>query len=302
MQIAKLYYIEQKTQQEIADMLFLSRSNVSRLLKICIEKQIVEFYINETTASGEDIASKLKEKFGLEKILIAPMQKDEESTQRALGQMVANYMRKTVTSGMKLGVSTGSVLHYTANSLTNIPNIYVDVVQLVGSLHTKYDEFDGAEIAKEIATAFNGDAYIARVPYKVNSSDLKNMLVNEKNIKIHFAKQIDMAFIAVESIKNSVDYLKKAGAIADEELHLLEREGAVCDVCGIHFNKYGSCCARQLSDKVIGIGYDRLKNIPKVMGISNSTKNADAMNACLKSGILNAIAISETEAYALLDY
>ena len=41
--IAELYYLKGLSQQQIADLTHQSRTNISRLLKICVEKGIVEF-------------------------------------------------------------------------------------------------------------------------------------------------------------------------------------------------------------------------------------------------------------------
>jgi len=56
--VAKMYYTQQLSQQEIADRIFLSRSNVSRLLKTCVEQKVVEFYINETSSVGQTMQRK----------------------------------------------------------------------------------------------------------------------------------------------------------------------------------------------------------------------------------------------------
>ena len=45
--IAELYYLKGLSQQQIADLTHQSRTNISRLLKICVEKGIVEFRIKK---------------------------------------------------------------------------------------------------------------------------------------------------------------------------------------------------------------------------------------------------------------
>ena len=43
--IAELYYINGMSQQDIADLTHQSRTNISRLLKICVDEGIIEFRI-----------------------------------------------------------------------------------------------------------------------------------------------------------------------------------------------------------------------------------------------------------------
>ena len=56
-EIARMYYVEGMSQQEIANMLFFSKAKVSRALKIAREEKIVEFQIHyplkQSVASGD---------------------------------------------------------------------------------------------------------------------------------------------------------------------------------------------------------------------------------------------------------
>ena len=68
--IARMYYFENLSQQQIADTLHMSRSNVSLLLKECLEKKIIEIQINDVVSRAHELAAKIKQRYGLQTVLI----------------------------------------------------------------------------------------------------------------------------------------------------------------------------------------------------------------------------------------
>ncbi len=70
--IAKMYYYDGMSQQEIADEMQISRSNVSRILKIARDMGIVDIRINDASVRSFMIQEQLKGKFGLKEMVIAP--------------------------------------------------------------------------------------------------------------------------------------------------------------------------------------------------------------------------------------
>ena len=57
--IAKMYYYDNMSQQAIADVLEISRSNVSRLLRMSREMDIVDIRINDASLKSIEISEKL---------------------------------------------------------------------------------------------------------------------------------------------------------------------------------------------------------------------------------------------------
>ena len=70
--IAELYYLKGLSQQQIADLTHQSRTNISRLLKICVEKGIVEFRIKKPSGKRVYTASQLEQTFNLKKAIVVP--------------------------------------------------------------------------------------------------------------------------------------------------------------------------------------------------------------------------------------
>ena len=69
--VAKMYYEQGLTQQEIAEKVFLSRSHVSRMLKEARALGIVEIIIRSPFENLVSLEISLAVRFGMEKILVA---------------------------------------------------------------------------------------------------------------------------------------------------------------------------------------------------------------------------------------
>ena len=63
--VAKLYYYEGLSQGEIAGKIGVSRSNVSKMLQACKDRQIVEIRIDETSSTGLYLESELARRLGV---------------------------------------------------------------------------------------------------------------------------------------------------------------------------------------------------------------------------------------------
>ncbi len=71
--VAKAYYVDKKTQQEIADVENFSRSQISRLLKRAIEEELVTYTLNFPNTVDESVlAEQVRMRLGLEQVVLIP--------------------------------------------------------------------------------------------------------------------------------------------------------------------------------------------------------------------------------------
>ena len=83
--IAKMYYMEDMSQQKIAEKVNMSRSNISRILKSCKRLGIVEVRIHEASLRSFEVKKKLMSRFGIETVIITPRVADSEISSDNVG-------------------------------------------------------------------------------------------------------------------------------------------------------------------------------------------------------------------------
>ncbi len=303
--VAKMYYIDNLTQQEIADRIFLSRSNISHLLKKCVEQKIVEFRVNELSSKDEDLQIEIKKQYSLQDIIIVPTAQDLDETKRRLGEAISTYLETKLKNGMLLGITWGTTMYNIVKSFKPISNISVDVIQMVGGIESDSPSTNNRYITTTLAKLLNGQAMVPNVPYIVKSSKLKDMLLLEPSIIDYFKRvsKVDIALVGLGTARKSLNLskLQHSGYFTDKDIDLLESEGAVADIAGIQFNAEGERCAQDISKRIIGISYEVLAQIPMIIGAAVGVEKTDVIAAALSSGLISVLVTDESAAISLLN-
>jgi deoxyribonucleoside regulator len=107
-EVARLYYIEEKSQQEIADILQVSRSLIALYLKKAKEQGIVKFQIINPEDQFQDLSNIILQKLGLRHIKIVPTEnKSHEFTRNLLADFAASYLDTILNDGDIIGLDWG---------------------------------------------------------------------------------------------------------------------------------------------------------------------------------------------------
>ncbi|MCK5736731.1 MAG: hypothetical protein KAH21_09645, partial [Spirochaetaceae bacterium] len=145
--IARKYYIDGLSQQEIARKFKISRPSVSNLLKQCRDEKIVEIRIQESDYSLVNaLAERLKSSFDMKTVLVVSSEDDIQTTLAAAGTATAGLLENRLKDGLRIGLSWGSSLYYVVKALQSQTVVDIEVVQLTGSLGLANTAFDGFEL------------------------------------------------------------------------------------------------------------------------------------------------------------
>jgi deoxyribonucleoside regulator len=301
--IAEMYYIQKKSQQEIANKLGMSRSNISKILQTCIDEEIVEFKINYRSSSKLTLEKSLMEKYKLKKVIISDYNAHGEINKINVGKCAGIYLDTIIQDGMLLGISWGTTLYYAVDNLSVSTTKCVDVIQMVGGLGAKRIDTDGQELAKRLSKIYNGNCYILQAPMIVNSKMLKDLLLQEPQIIEHFDlyKKIDIALIGLGSNKPNLSAVRKSGYITKSEAGQIIKKGAVSDICGHHVDIMGRPSITNISDRIIGITLEQLKNVPVIIGVAAGNEKKEAVLGALRGSYINVLVIDEMLAHNILN-
>ena len=106
---ARLYYEEDRSQEEVSRVLGLSRSYVSKLLAGARQAGIVQIRVVDPLDMESALECRLKERFGLERAVVLPVQPGEDP-QRQLGEAAARYLNGILRDGDTIGTDRKSVV------------------------------------------------------------------------------------------------------------------------------------------------------------------------------------------------
>ena len=300
--VARMYYEQDLSQQEIARKLDVARSSVSAMLKLCREQGIVEIRVNDDTSHTTRLASVLRERFGLAEVVVVPASADPGQAKSHVGMAAARRLRPLLRDGVRIGISWGTTLYELVRHVEPQTLRDVEVLQLHGGLGAGDPSIDGFGLAQKLAEKLAGGYRIVQAPLVVRDVALKEMLLKEPGIAqvLADAASVDLALFGIGSNLPGVSSLVRAGFLRAQDSEALLSSGAVGTVCGLHIGADGSVLSCDVNDRVVGVDQATLMQIPLRVGVAAGAEKTAVVLAALRGGFITMLIVDEPIAASLV--
>ena len=305
--VAKLYYESRLRQPEIAERLNLSQSRVSRLLKEAEEQGIVRTVVVSPDGLYGDIEQALCERYGLLDAVVAePVANDDLSLLAALGAAGGSYLESTLSGTDRLGVSSwSSTLLSTVNSMTPrwTKRLAQDVVQVIGGVGRPAVQIQANHLAEQLARVTGATPKFFPAPGLVGSKAARDALMNDRYLGGLTEEWSGLTTIlaGIGTVQPSALLASSGNAVDEAEIESLRKAGAVGDVCLRFFDEGGSLVETELNERVLGIGADALRAVPRRIGIAGGGRKRSAIRAAISGSWVNVLVTDRATALYLLD-
>ncbi len=303
--VAEMYYLERQTQAEIAKRIGLTRSMVSRMLDEARKKRIVEFRVKRSLSFDERLERELIEGFGLRSAhVIIIGDTGSERILRQVGVGAAQILRQRLRPGMILGLAWGTFIRSTIDAFElGEPVPGIRVVQLVGAGDSRIKDYDGFALVQRMAQLTGGEGIFLNAPIMVNSEASAQSLMASKTIRetIQLSRQSDLALLGVGSTNARFSTFYHSGYFSLNDLTKLQEDGAVGNVCGMHFTIDGNLTSLDFQHRLVTISQEDLLNIDTRMGVAGGMGKVDAIFGALRGGFINVLVTDNVAATALLE-
>ena len=302
--VAKMYYEDNRGQQDIADALGMSRSNVSKLLILARKNNVVDIRINDVSLRTITAVDSLKERFGLQEVILAPSDDDYEVNLFNIGTAAAEYLESIVKNNMRIGITWGSSIYYTVSALKAVLHKNIGIVQLMGGTNWNKSYKYGVHMVLDMADKMGATPYLMNAPLMVSNPELKKSLLEEKTMQKYFqlCRDIDIALVGIGS--NHPDYtpLIDSGVASKSLMEKYWNEGIRSHICSRMIEMDGSVADIENNKKVVGIELSDLKKVPVSIGIAGGPVKVEPIVACLNGGYINTLVTDEKTAVEILEY
>src|SRR5215211_2523070 len=115
---SRLYYELGETQSRVAELLGVTRPQVSRILKRARAEGIVEIRIVDRTSEPSAAGEELRQRFGLTTVHLAPsLRGPEDVGRRMIGRLGGEVLRGVIRDGAIVGIGDGSSISAVADAL-----------------------------------------------------------------------------------------------------------------------------------------------------------------------------------------
>lgn len=295
LKVAVYYYEKGLTQQEIADKMHLSRPTISKLLKEAREENIVSIKINDPNAKKRliDLEYEVIKRFEIGNAFIFEYNNEsDEELKVKLGTVAASYFSELIRNNLKIGLVGSYSIKHMIDHLEKDRGIYnVEVVALTGGSQNFPPGASANVLCNKLVNKYNGIDYHLYTPLLVDTEEIKNMLLGNREVKavLSKAKNLDVILLPIGHRPDEDSNLYKSGYYSEEEIKEIEEKGAVGDIAGRFIRADGSICKLSVNERVIGINLEDIKKTKEVIGIAGGYKKVEAILGALKGGYIKTL-------------
>ena len=289
---AYYYYQREYTQTKIAEMLGVSRLTLGRILKEARETGVVKIQISDprNLTSLLELESGLCDRFGLENAIVSdPIGRSSDDINRTIASSAAQYVSRTIRSGMKLSLSWGRTLDIMVDMLQPDRTIKdLEISALIGGANTTDTYVQSGMLASRFLSGYSGKGYVINAPFICQSEEVGLSMRNEPGVRDVLEKGAasDIAIIGIGE-RPSFDNKYWARKNYDNEtLKAIIRSGAVGDICGCYIDEDGNPCCPEINRRLVGISIDGLKKHRYVVAVAGGEGKVDSIKAALKRGFI----------------
>ena len=302
--LAKAYYDDGLTQQQIGERFGLSRVRVSRLLRAARDERIVQIAITPPQGSNTEVERRLEEAYGLkEAVVLACSGRDSASIVSQLGPVAAACLTRCLQGGEVVAVSWGTAVLATVNAMPPMDLPKVRVVQLLGGLGELEAQTHGAELARRMAQALGAKPRLIQAPGIVKDKVVRDALVMDPQVAdtLELAARADVALVGIGALETCAMRLTADNTLTHEDADDLKTRGAVGDIALQFFNADGRKVDHPINQRIVGTDLEAIKRIRRVIGVAGGAEKLQAIRAALRGGLINVLVTDDRTAAQLLD-
>ena len=300
--ISKLYYECNMGQVQIAEKEGVSKSTVSRLLKMGKDLGLIEVRIKEPALMYTDLENELTSRFPVKRVTIVPVMVDNpQITLNDVCSALIADLPRYIGDHTTLSIAWGTTLESLSRMLPKLHRRGVSVLQLTGGYSRLAHETSALSILQKFAASVDGDAYVIPAPAIVDTADIAQAIKKDSQIQniMQMAQSCQTAIYSAGAFgRPSVIF--EMGIIDDVQYAKMAADGCIGDCCGHFLNADGGLFDEDLDRRVVGVALDTIRQIPNRLLIASDPRKGKVLRAALKGGLASHLYADVKTAEAIL--
>lgn len=299
---ATLYYVDGLGQAEVAKLVNVSQTKISRVLAVALERGIVRISVDEYDARNARLEHEVCSRFALKTaaVIRTGAGVGGEAARQTVGYFGAPFVASLLPHAGVLALGGGRSVAEVVQRLRRGQKRRLTVVQAMGSIDSNLTPVDALELGRTMVKLWGGEFLTMSTPAFVPDRKTRDFFLASGQIEFVWQRlrEADAALVGVGALPRSV-YIERE-VLDRAEIGELQSRGAVGEICGRFFDSHGRECPTRWKDRVMSIELENLRRIPQVIGVAAGAERAEAVAAALRGGILKSLLVDESGARALL--
>lgn len=286
--VARMYYDEQLTQQDIAERLGLSRPGVSRLLNEARRRNVVRISIVSPYEDESRLSGTMMSRFKLDDVVVVPAATtDPAAVKESIGAVGADLLDRVLPNGQVLAVSGGTTVLALADHLNPSKMREVSVVPIIGGMGQVGGGWHSNDIARKVGNAFSGRYYLLNAPAVVASSEVRDLFMREPSIQrtLDLGKKAQVAVVGIGALSPD-STMVQPGFFSASELMSLSDLGVVGNIGVDFFDASGRIVTTPLDARLIGVSLLELGKDTRIIAVAGGASKVEAIRGALQGGLV----------------
>ena len=296
---AWMYYVEQRTQNDIAARLGVGRVTVVRLLADARARNEVCITLSGRLDEAVRLERMLEDTFDLERAVVAPVSEPDADPVPAISAATGAFLSDIVKPGMRIGAGWGRTLHGSLPFIHGRTLEDLRVISLLGGI-IEARRFNPAEFAWRLAEIFRGEGFLVPAPAIVDSAVTRASLIERCGIDSIFdmAERLDVALYSVGALQSGTAV--RVGYLGDEERRSLVAAGAVGDLFFRFLDRRGEIVDHEINERVVAVGVETLRRVPVRILASGGREKVETLLGAMRLARPTVLVTDEHTAAAML--
>jgi DNA-binding transcriptional regulator LsrR (DeoR family) len=302
--IAKAYYDDGLTQQQIGERFGISRIKVSRLLQTARDEKVVQIAIAPLQDSNAEIEQRLEVRYGLKEAWVVTCSADDGTTiVSELGPAAAACLVRCLQGSEVVAVSWGTAVLSVANALPPMDFPDVRVVQLLGGLGELEAQTHGADLARRIAQTLGAKPRLIHAPGIVKDKVVRDALATDPQVAdtLALAAKADVALVGLGTLAPDSTLLSSRNTLSPEEITDLRARNVAGDIALQFFDGEGQKVHHPLDNRIVGTDLERIRGLSRVIGVAGGAEKLQVVRAALRGRLINVLVTDLQTAQRLLE-
>jgi len=292
---AWLYFIEQRTQADVADALGVTRFRINRMLAECRSEGLVRIEVTSQLASCVALERQAIEVFGLSDAIIVPSPIDARRTHAMLGAGLGRYLsvRLTDPALRVMGIGWGQTMRETLRHLRAPERPDMHIVTLLGALPRSSEE-NSIEIIGRLGRMLGAERTYMTAPIYADSPEARYVFAGQQFYTPvqDLILRSDVACFSVGDLSDE-SLLIRHGLPRGVSPKELRAAGAVGDLLGTFIDIMGRAVDHPVNRQLIGPGLGDLCNMKCLVMAAGGPWKQDVVTGALRSGLVDVLVSDE---------
>jgi len=300
--VAWAYYVEGLTQGAVAEKLGVTRLRVNKALGEARRTGLVRITLSSAFAPCMELEAGLKAAFNLTDVHVVPAPERADDVSAMVGTALGHRLSEVLADrAIRLfGMSWGNTLNIATRHVEPLGRPDLEIVSVMGGT-TRGSDVSSFEITTRFADLFNASHSYFPAPLYAGSRESRDIIVGQDVFTevLEKIRSVDALAMSVGDLSTRA-LLIRDGLPSDISLESLKAAGGVGDLLGTVLDASGAPIDHPINQRLIGIDYRDLANVPNVILASGGLHKVAIIKAVLGLGVVDTFVTDEATAAAII--